>query len=76
MRLQSTGILTLEQIAEIEDLVDICAAADSNTVPIYRHLLENERPFPCNILAYEDQSLIGFVRAFFFADNEVEIAIP
>lgn len=75
MQLKATGILTPEQIQAIEVLVDVCTAIDGNSVPIYRHLLENPRPFPCNILAYEGQHLIGFVRAFFFTEYEVEVSI-
>lgn len=63
------------QLVELDQLVSECKAHDKNVIPIYRHLLDLERPIPCNILYYHDTKLIGFLRTFFFFTGAVEIAI-
>ena len=75
MQLQSISGLNLAQIQVIEALSLKCAAIDGNAVPIYRHLLEHDRPFPCGVLAYDNENLIGFLRTFFFAEHEFEISM-
>ena len=67
--------LNRHQIAQIDALQQNCRQVDSNIIPIYRHLLQKPRPFPSNVLCYKDNTLIGFLRAFFFQEQTAELAI-
>lgn len=75
MRIQAVSQLTPQQLDDVEALHATCRAVDGNVVPIYRHLLEHARPFPCNVLAYEEGHLIGFLRGFFFYEHHAELSV-
>lgn len=67
--------LTEEQLNELDRLCDACRKVDGNHVAVYRHMLNLPRPIPCNILYYDKQRLVGFLRPFFFELSSCEIAL-
>ncbi|AHE65720.1 GNAT family N-acetyltransferase [Legionella oakridgensis] len=67
--------LNKHQLTELDDLVAECKKKDGNTIPIYKHLLSQQRNKPCNVLFYHQQHLVGFISAFFFYETACEIVL-
>lgn len=70
-----THQMSWKQVGDLEDLMARCRQVDHNTIPIYRHLIDKRHTLPCNILAYHDQKLIGYLRTFFFYATACEVAL-
>lgn len=70
-----THVLDEIQLNSLDKLCQACRQVDGNIVAIYRHLLTKPRPIACNILYYDNERLIGFLRTFFFQDETCEIAV-
>jgi ribosomal protein S18 acetylase RimI-like enzyme len=73
-------LLTLDQLsppqlADLDTLCVACQQTDGNFVALYKHLLTQKRPLPCNFLYYEDDILIGFLTTFFFLEDTCEVAL-
>ena len=67
--------LTKTQYLQLLDLQSAVSKKDSFNAPIYYHIIRQERPVPCNILAYHGQELIGFASRFLFHQGSVEICL-
>ncbi|MCX7119079.1 MAG: GNAT family N-acetyltransferase [Legionellales bacterium] len=67
--------MSLKQLEDLEALMARCQKADLNTIPIYKHLIDKLHTLPCNILYYDNEKLIGYLRSFFFYTNACEIAL-
>jgi ribosomal protein S18 acetylase RimI-like enzyme len=64
-----------KQIADLELLMNRCKALDHNTIPVYKHLIDKRHALACNILMYEESTLIGYLRTYFFYTHACEIAL-
>ena len=67
--------ITKDIMLEIDALLNACKAHDGNSIPIYKHLIEKKHPIACNLLYYQDNKLIGYLRSFFFYADACEISI-
>lgn len=67
--------MSLKQLEDLEALMARCKAKDQNTVPIYKHLIDKFHTLPCNILYYDNDLLIGYLRTYFFYTNACEVAV-
>lgn len=59
----------------VEQLVKACRKIDKANIPVYPQLLATYRPGPPNLLYYQAQNLIGFLAAFQFYPDAVEVAV-
>ncbi len=73
--LKNTNQLNAEQLEQLERLHALCKKTDGSTPNLYTHILNQPRAFPASLLHYEQQQLIGFLGAYFFYDDAVEISI-
>lgn len=69
-----THQLDTKQLLDLDALCAWCKSHDGNVVSVYRHLIEHYRGRPANILCYE-QTMVGFLAAFFFQEKQCELAI-
>ena len=67
--------LDQKQMLDLDALCIDCKNTDKNIVAIYKHLLSQNRLFPCNLLYYQEEKLVGFLSTFFFYEDACEIAI-
>ena len=67
--------MSLKQIDDLEALMARCQKTDHNTIPVYKHLIDKFHTLPCNVLHYEDDHLVGYLRPFFFYTNACEVAL-
>lgn len=74
MLVQNTQIDTT-QLNDIVQLREQCGRVDNHQIPIYAHILQQERALPLNVLYYQQQELIGFLSVFFFYDKACEISV-
>lgn len=73
-------MLELTQLnkAQFQNLLDLQKQIKQKlryTAPLYIHIIRAERPYPCNILAYQGRELIGFSSRFLFHEQEVELSL-
>ena len=73
--LVTTQQLTTEDLNELNTLVETCRDTDKNVLPIYPHILIQNRTVPCIIRCYEQEQLIGFLSTFFFYEDAAEVAV-
>lgn len=73
--LKGVSQLTTKQLAELDVLCADCKQSDGNIVPLYKHIIKEDRPLACNILYYQQNKLIGFMSSFFFYEDACEISI-
>jgi len=71
----STAQLNSQQLAHLAELSAVCKIADGNIIPFYPHMLSQTRAVPCNILFYQQQTLVGFLSAFFFYQDACEVSV-
>ena len=64
-----------KHLEDLEGLVDRCKQADHNSIPIYKHLIDKRHSLPCNLAYYQNNTLVGYLRSFFFYKNACEIAL-
>ena len=67
--------LNREQFQNLLDLQQQVKKKAKYNAPLYIHIIRAERPYPCNILAYQGRELIGFSSRFLFHDGEVEFSL-
>lgn len=67
--------LNKEQFQNLLDLQQQVKRKAKYTAPLYIHIIRAQRPYPCNILAYQGKELIGFASRFLFHDQEVEFSL-
>lgn len=72
--LNSTNKLNSEQLEKLDQLCALCKKKDGSIPNVYTHLLQQVRAFPANIL-WEEQQLLGFLGAYFFYEEAVEISL-
>ena len=75
MIINSFSSLNKQQLAEINQLSARCKRHDGNIIAFYPHLLDKPRAMLCNVLCYDNQKLVGFLRPFFFYEKACEIAL-
>lgn len=73
--LKKTNQLNAEQLKQLEQLRILCKTKDGSTPNLYTHILQQPRAFPSNLLYYEDKQLIGFLGAYFFYEDAVEVSV-
>ncbi len=73
--LTRTHQLTQQQLLELEELCCACKMKDGNTVAVYKHIINQNRPRLCNILYYHKKKLTGFLSVFFFYEDACEISV-
>ncbi|MCL9684480.1 GNAT family N-acetyltransferase [Legionella maioricensis] len=73
--LNNTNQLDAEQLEQLETLRAICKKTDGSTPNLYTHILSQPRTFPASLLYYEQQQLIGFLGAYFFYADAVEVSV-
>jgi ribosomal protein S18 acetylase RimI-like enzyme len=71
----STDQLNEIQIKELEELLAVCKKTDGSTPNVYIHILTQARILPSSLLYYDKQQLIGFLSAYFFYDDAVEVGL-
>jgi ribosomal protein S18 acetylase RimI-like enzyme len=71
----SSNQLTSEQLQQLEKLAAQCKKSDGSTPNLYTHILSQPRALPAGLLYYKQNLLIGFLSAFFFYDEAVEISL-
>ncbi|MGV3740433.1 MAG: GNAT family N-acetyltransferase [Gammaproteobacteria bacterium] len=67
--------MSLKQLDDLDALIARCQKTDQNTIPIYRHLIDKFHTLACNILYYDNDKLIGYLRTYFFYTNACEVAV-
>lgn len=67
--------LSAQQLCDIETLQQQCKQVDGAAIPIYKHLIEKRHPLACNVLCYENEKLLGFLRSYFFFTDACEITL-
>ena len=67
--------MSLKQIDDLESLMARCRQVDHNTIPIYKHLIDKRHMLPCNVLYYDKEVLVGYLRTFFFYTHACEVAL-
>lgn len=72
---KNTNQLTEKQLNDLERLRVACKEADGSAPNLYTHILAKPRALPASLLYYENDKLLGFLSAFFFYDDSVEIAL-
>lgn len=73
--INNTNQLNEQQLDELKRLAEQCKKKDGSTPNLYTHILAQPRAFPASLLYYEQQVLIGFLSAYFFYDDAVEISL-
>lgn len=73
--LKNTNQLDAHQLKDLEQLSTLSKKIDGSTPNLYTHILSQPRAFPASILYYEQQKLVGFLAAYFFYDEAVEISL-
>lgn len=73
--LKNTNQLNAEQLEQLESLRAVCKKTDGSTPNLYTHILSQPRAFPASLLYYEQQQLTGFLGAYFFYDDAVEVSV-
>ena len=67
--------ISTNELDDIDSLSLDCQRFDGNKIPIYKHLLIQQRMLPCCILYYDEKKLIGFLSIFFFYNDACEVSI-
>lgn len=75
MMITRTHQMSLKQVDDLEGLMARCRKVDHNTIPIYKHLIDKRHMLPCNVLYYDDDLLVGYLRTFFFYTTACEVAL-
>ncbi len=75
MTLISNHQLNNEQLTDLDALCAACKQTDGNAIPLYQHLLCQQRTKASNILVYQQQQLVGFLSVYFFYEEACEIAL-
>ena len=75
MMITRTHQMSFKQLDDLDALIVRCKKVDENSIPIYRHLIDKFHTLPCNILCYENELLIGYLRTYFFYTTACEVAI-
>lgn len=70
-----TSELDDAQHSAVVQLSKKCKLFDQNSIPFYPHILMHPRPWPCNILYYNQQQLVGFLSIFLFYTNACEVVL-
>jgi ribosomal protein S18 acetylase RimI-like enzyme len=73
--IKKTNQLDTNQLKELEQLRAFCKKTDGSTPNLYTHILNQPRSFPASLLYYEKQQLVGFLGAYFFYNEAVEISL-
>jgi ribosomal protein S18 acetylase RimI-like enzyme len=63
------------QLLDLERLAALCKKADGSIPNLYTHILTQARAFPASIFYYQENQLLGFLSAYFFYDDAVEISL-
>lgn len=75
MMITRTHQMSLKQLEDLDALMARCRKVDQNTIPVYRHLIDKYHTLPCNILYYNNDTLIGYLRTYFFYTTACEVAV-
>ena len=75
MMITRTHQMSLKQLEDLDALMARCRKVDQNTIPVYRHLIDKYHTLPCNILYYNNDILIGYLRTYFFYTTACEVAV-
>jgi ribosomal protein S18 acetylase RimI-like enzyme len=75
MLITDINTLSAKQCQEVCALYDVCVKHDGNGVSLYQHSLHEPRYHKSTVLAYDNNALVGFLRAFFFYPGMVEVAL-
>lgn len=67
--------INADQLLALEQLSLACKESDRSAPNIYPHILTQQRTFAANFLFYDQKQLLGFLGAFFFYDDAVEISL-
>lgn len=73
--MKTTDQLNEQQLIELETLRQACKMENDSTPNLYTHILSQPRIYPASVLYYENNQLVGFLSAFFFYENAVEISL-
>src|SRR5579872_4950286 len=73
--LKKSNHLSAEQLQQLEQLRLACKKVDNSAPNIYSYILENVRAFPASLLYYVQEQLVGFLGAYFFYEDAVEISL-
>jgi ribosomal protein S18 acetylase RimI-like enzyme len=73
--INQTNQLNTSQLEELEHLVALCKKEDGSTPNVYTHILNQTRTLPASLLFYKEKELVGFLSAYFFYEDAVEIAV-
>ena len=73
--LKQTNQLNEIQLQDLEHLEKLCKKIDGSVPNLYPHLLTQPRTLPTIQLNYEQEQLTGFLNAYFFYQDAVEIAL-
>jgi ribosomal protein S18 acetylase RimI-like enzyme len=73
--INNTNQINEQQLDELKQLAESCKNKDGSLPNLYTHILSQNRAFPASLLYYEQQQLIGFLSAYFFYEDAVEISL-
>ncbi|MDI1353187.1 MAG: GNAT family N-acetyltransferase [bacterium] len=71
----TTHQMSSTQLTDLQHLMNDCKNNDGSIPNLYLYILGQERAFPASILYYEDNKLVGFLSAYFFYEDAVEIGL-
>lgn len=73
--IHNTNQLNEQQLNDLLQLAKQCKVHDGTTPNLYTHILTQHRAFPASLFYYDQDKLLGFLSAFFFYDDAVEISL-
>lgn len=67
--------LNREQCKQLNDLVLLIQKHQQHAPMVYWHIIKKIRPYPCNILVYSGNQLVGFASRFLFHEKNCEVSL-
>jgi ribosomal protein S18 acetylase RimI-like enzyme len=73
--IKNTNQMNEQQLDELKQLAEQCKQQEGSTPNLYTYILSQQRAFPASFLYYKQQALVGFISAYFFYDDAVELSL-
>ncbi|NBX85526.1 MAG: GNAT family N-acetyltransferase [Gammaproteobacteria bacterium] len=67
--------LNREQCKQLNDLIILIQKNQQYAPTVYWHIIKKIRPYPCNILVYSGNQLVGFASRFLFHEKNCEMSL-
>ncbi len=75
LMIKNTKHISVEALKDLKNLAALCRLQDNSTPNLYLHILAQPRSVPASLFYYQEQQLLGFLAAYFFYEEAVELAL-